>query len=67
LPYPKVIFTFAGVDSSAAMFTAIAWMASERISTGTAPLSGLTLYKTADPVSPQAMAAFLHRLAYLVP
>jgi hypothetical protein len=40
-------------------------MAQTGISTGTGQPSGLPLYKPADPVSRQAMAAFLYRLAAL--
>jgi hypothetical protein len=58
--------SFADVATSLPSFAAaIGWMKSTGISTGTAQPSGLPLYKPVDPVSRQAMAAFLYRLAHL--
>jgi parallel beta-helix repeat protein len=62
---PPTTQSFADVPLSAASAAAIAWMKNVGISTGTAQPSGLPLYKPADPVSRQAMAAFLSRLAAL--
>ena len=58
--------SFADVPTNLPNFAAaIGWMKSSGISTGTAQPSGLPLYKPVDPVSRQAMAAFLYRLAHL--
>jgi hypothetical protein len=57
--------SFADVDLSASVAAAIGWMKATGISTGTAQPSGLPLYKPLDPVSRQAMAAFLNRLVHL--
>jgi lysozyme len=58
--------SFADVPTDLPNFAAaIGWMKSTGISTGTAQPSGLPLYKPVDPVSRQAMAAFLYRLAHL--
>jgi hypothetical protein len=58
--------SFADVPVDAASAAAIDWMKTAGISTGTTQPSGLPLYKPSDPVSRQAMAAFLQRLdAYL--
>lgn len=62
---PPTVQSFADVPIAASSAAAIAWMATTGISTGTAQPSGLPLYKPADPVSRQAMAAFLYRLAHL--
>lgn len=53
--------TFADVPTDASFYTAIEWMASEGISTGTVQETGKPLFKPADPVSRSAMAAFLYR------
>jgi hypothetical protein len=58
------VSTFADVDPSATFFTAIEWMASKGISTGTPQASGKPLFKPADAVSRQAMALFLARYAH---
>ncbi len=52
---------FADVPTSHPFYKQIEWMAAMGISTGTAQPSGLPLYKPVDPVSRQAMAAFLFR------
>ena len=54
--------TFADVPISSAPAAASAWMFRAGISTGTSQSEGLPLYKPADAVSRQAMAAFLYRL-----
>lgn len=59
---PPVAQSFADVPVSDPAAAAIGWMSQTGISTGTAQPSGLPLYKPVDPVSRQAMAAFLHRL-----
>ncbi len=56
--------SFADVPLDSAPAAAIEWMRSAGISTGTAQPSGLPLYKPADAVSRQAMAAFLYRLEH---
>jgi S-layer family protein len=61
LPSPTAE-SFADVPLSAASAPAIEWMKTAGISTGTTQPSGLPLYKPQDPVSRQAMAAFLQRL-----
>lgn len=53
--------SFADVPPSSAFYTAVEWMKSTGISTGSAGPNGTLLYKPADAVSRQAMAAFLHR------
>ena len=59
---PPVTPTFADVDNSNPFYTAIEWMATLGISTGTSQGAGLKpLYKPTDPVSRQAMATFLSR------
>jgi len=54
---------FADVPTTATSAAAINWMSLNNISTGTFQPGGLPLYKPADPVSRQAMAAFLFRVA----
>jgi hypothetical protein len=44
----------------------IQWMADTGLSTGTPNLPGKPLYKPADAVSRQAMAAFLYRFNELI-
>lgn len=55
--------SFADVPTTSANYTAIEWLKSKGISTGTPQPSGLPLYKPLDPVSRQAMALFLYRYA----
>jgi S-layer homology domain len=66
LSTPPTIQRFADVPVSASSAAAIEWMYVNGISTGTTQPSGLPLYKPADPVSRQAMAAFLYRV-WLLP
>jgi uncharacterized protein (DUF1800 family) len=55
--------SFADVPPSNPFFVDIEWMKAEGISTGTPGSGGAKpAYKPFDPVSRQAMAAFLHRL-----
>ncbi len=56
--------SFADVPIDSSPSAAIAWMKDTAISTGTVQPSGLPLYKPAEPVSRQAMAAFLYRLEH---
>lgn len=56
---------FADVPPNSSPVAAINWMWDNNISTGTTQPSGLPLYKPSDPVSRQAMAAFLYRIANL--
>jgi hypothetical protein len=53
---------FSDVRHSSTFFTYIQWMFDNNISTGTVTALG-RLYKPTDPVSRQAMAAFLYRAA----
>ena len=53
--------TFADVPSSSSYYQSIEWMSNAGISTGTPQPTGKPLYKPTDPVSRQAMAAFLYR------
>jgi len=55
--------SFADVPTTHPFFREIEWMKATGISTGTTQPTGKPLYKPADPVSRQAMAAFLHRSA----
>jgi len=58
---------FADVPLGASSAAAIDWMFVNGISTGTPQPSGLPLYKPSDPVTRQAMAAFLFRVNALLP
>jgi len=53
---------FADVPLNVPTAAAIDWMFTTGVSTGTAQPSGLPLYKPINPVSRQAMAAFLFRV-----
>lgn len=55
--------SFVDVPTTASTYPAIEWMKAEAITTGTNNGNGTFSYKPADPVSRQAMAAFLHRAA----
>jgi YVTN family beta-propeller protein len=65
LTVAPTVQSFADVPVDAAAAAAVKWMKDNGISTGTIQPSGLPFYKPADPVSRQAMAAFLYRLAHL--
>jgi hypothetical protein len=52
---------FSDVDTGGTFYAPIQWMAETSLSTGTANPPGKPLYKPSDPVSRQAMAAFLYR------
>jgi len=54
---------FADVPASHPFYDAIQWMAESGLSLGVPQGAGKPLYKPADVVSRQAMAAFLHRYA----
>ena len=56
---------FADVPASAPFYNDIQWMAWSGLSTGTPQPGGKPLYKPTDPVSRQAMAAFLFRFDQL--
>jgi len=58
--------SFADVPATHPAYAAIEWMRAAGISTGTAQTTGPPLYKPADPVSRQAMAAFLQRFDTLL-
>jgi len=62
LTVPPTTQRFADVPLNAGTAAAIDWMFVTGISTGTAQPSGLPLYKPTNPVSRQAMAAFLFRV-----
>lgn len=53
--------SFVDVPTTASTYLAIEWMKSVGITAGTNNGNGTFSYKPADPVSRQAMAAFLHR------
>ncbi|MBC7596298.1 MAG: S-layer homology domain-containing protein [Kineosporiaceae bacterium] len=55
---------FADVPIDAPAASAIAWIKSSGISTGTVQSSGLPFHKPVDAVSRQAMAVFLYRLSH---
>ena len=57
--------TFADVDASSSFYTAIEWMASAGISTGTPQQTGKPLFKPADPILRQSLAIFLARYAFI--
>jgi len=57
--------TFGDVSVSNTFYDEIEWMASEDITQGT-PASPKPLYKPSDPVSRQAMSAFMFRLDALL-
>ena len=57
---------FVDVAPDQAFYREIAWLAESGISTGTV-VDGKAWFRPAAPVSRQAMAAFLHRAADLVP
>ncbi|MCC5950632.1 MAG: serine protease [Acidimicrobiia bacterium] len=54
---------FADVNPSHPFYDALQWMGTSGLSTGTPQVGGKPLYKPTDPVSRQAMAAFLWRAA----
>ena len=59
---PPAVSPFADVATGDGFYLPIAWLADMGISTGTVTPSG-TFFRPTEPVSRQAMAAFLHRLA----
>jgi len=62
---PPLTQSFADVPVTAPQAAAIKFMADYGVSTGTAQPTGLPLFKPLDPVSRQAMAAFLFRYSNL--
>jgi len=62
LTTPPTTQRFADVPLNAGTAAAIDWMFTTGISTGTTQPSGLPLYRPTNPVSRQAMAAFLFRV-----
>ncbi len=62
LSVPPTVQSFADVPINSSPAAAIEWMKNNGVSTGTPQPSGLPLYQPADPVSRQAMAAFLYRI-----
>ncbi|UFS57731.1 carboxypeptidase-like regulatory domain-containing protein [Subtercola endophyticus] len=62
---PPTTASFADVPVGSPFFTEIEWMKAEGITTGNIdPVSGELVYDPTDPVSRQAMAAFLYRFAH---
>ena len=59
---PVVEHVFADVTPGAFFYDDIQWMGIEGISTGTPQPPGKPLYAPNEPVSRQAMAAFIHRM-----
>ena len=55
--------SFADVPPTASFYTAIEWLASEGISTGTAQQEGKPFFNPSAPVSRQVMAVFLARFS----
>lgn len=55
---------FADVSTKHKFYPAIAWMRDQGISTGTRQATGLPKYNPSNPVTREAMAAFLHRLTH---
>jgi len=62
---PPTELSFADVPVNSQYAAALAWMKAAGISTGTAQPTGLPLYKPQDPVSRQALSAFLFRFDHL--
>jgi len=62
LSTPPESLSFADVPTTAAFASAISWLKSAGISTGTVQPSGLPLFKPLDAVTRQDMAAFLYRV-----
>ncbi|QIK62974.1 hypothetical protein G7068_07025 [Leucobacter viscericola] len=60
---PTAKIVFSDVKKSDKFYKEISWMASSGLSTGTKQANGTYLYKPADAVSREAMAAFLYREA----
>ena len=58
---PPTVSPFDDVGTAHPFYAEIAWLADRGISTGTTTDDGRVLFKPTDPVSRQAMAAFLHR------
>jgi len=52
---------FSDVQTDSPFYSEIAWLAETGISTGTDLGGGVTVFRPTDPVSRQAMAAFLYR------
>ncbi len=60
---PPAVASFADVPTSHPFFREIEWLASRGITTGKRLPSGALVYEPTSPVSREAMAAFLYRLA----
>ncbi|WP_448610221.1 S8 family serine peptidase [Geodermatophilus sp. URMC 60] len=60
---PPVTPTFADVPAAAPFHLEVEWLAAEGIATGTLRPDGTRSFGGSDPVSRQAMAAFLHRFS----
>ena len=60
---PPATPTFADVPAGSPFYREVEWLASTGVTTGSTTADGSTVFRPADPVSRQAMAAFLHRLA----
>lgn len=55
---------FADVQSSSQFYNEIAWMSSTGLSTGYENSPNLPLYKSGEPVTRRAMAAFIYRIEH---
>ena len=60
---PPATSPFADVPTSNPFYGPITWLAQQGITTGTPQPDGTVLFRPTEPVSRQAMAAFLHRTA----
>ncbi|MBG6181394.1 S-layer homology domain-containing protein [Arthrobacter sp. CAN_A1] len=60
---PPEISPFTDVPKSNVYYTAISWLAAQRISTGWAQEDGTRLFRPLSPVARDAMAVFLYRFA----
>jgi len=63
---PASFTFFSDVPPTSTFYTAVEWMASQGISTGTPVIYERPLYKPVDVVSRQAMALFLFRMQHIV-
>jgi len=60
---PPEVSTFADVPASHPFYLQVEWMRYEGITTGSQQLDGSVLFRPGEPVSRQAMSAFLYRFA----
>jgi serine protease len=60
---PPVVSPFADVSTGQQFYKEMAWLAEQRISTGWTEADGSRSYRPLQPISRDAMAAFLYRMA----